>query len=129
MISISLVSSRVQLESAGDVELPGVGRRRWFGGGTFGERRQVPLGNSRLREALRESSGSHEVLQPGDQSLGAPGLAAGGYFERLAPGDAYLTVLLTPDSGALYVEISAPDGRDHKDDTIAVAHRVLDQLH
>lgn len=57
-----------------------------------------------------------------------PGLAAGGYFERLAPGDAYLTVLLSADVGELYVEIVDPSGTDHKDDAIAVAQRVLADL-
>lgn len=57
-----------------------------------------------------------------------PGVASGGYFERLAPGDAYLTVLLDPDHGELYVEVTGPDGKDHKADVIEVAKRVLSQL-
>jgi len=58
-----------------------------------------------------------------------PGLAAGGYLERPLPDDAYLTVLLTPDHGEVYVEIAGHDGKDHKDEAIAVAQRVLAALH
>jgi hypothetical protein len=64
---------------------------------------------------------------PGAEQV--PGLAAGGYLERLTPGEVYLTVLLDPDHGKLYVEmVAGDDGKDHKVDAIAVARRVLSQL-
>ena len=47
--------------------------------------------------------------------------------------DAYLTVYLSEDgygSGeVLYVEIAGHDGKDHRDDAIAVATAVLAKLH
>ena len=63
------------------------------------------------------------------------GLAGGGYLERLDPvsqGDAYLTVILGNDSNGtnrnLHVEVAGHDGKDHKDDAIAVARDVLAHL-
>ena len=57
-----------------------------------------------------------------------PGLAAGAYLEHLTAGNTYLTVLLTPDQGKLWVEIDNDDGKDHKDQAIAVANAVLAKL-
>jgi len=57
-----------------------------------------------------------------------PGLAEGGYLERPVADDAYLTVLLDTDQGALYVEVAGHDGQDHKDDAIAVANEILARL-
>jgi hypothetical protein len=64
-----------------------------------------------------------------------PGLAGGGYLERLDPvsrGDAYLTVILGKDSNGtnrnLHVEVAGHDGKDHKDDAIAVAREILGRL-
>ena len=57
------------------------------------------------------------------------GLAAGGYLEKPDPDDAYLTVLLSPDHGAIYVELAGHDGKDHRDDVITVARKVLATLH
>ena len=60
------------------------------------------------------------------------GLAEGGYLERLDPhsrGDTYLTVILGKDPrGVLHVEVAGHDGKDHKDDAIAVARDVLIHL-
>jgi len=54
------------------------------------------------------------------------------YLERLDPsskGDIYLTVILGKDPhGLLHVELAGHDGKDHKDDAIAVARDVLRQL-
>jgi hypothetical protein len=65
-----------------------------------------------------------------------PGLAEGGYLERLDPsshGDTYLTVILGKDSNGtnrnLHVEVAGHDGKDHKDDAIAVARDILAHLH
>lgn len=63
------------------------------------------------------------------------GLAEGGYLERLDPvsrGDTYLTVILGKDPNGtnrnLHVEVAGHDGRDHKDDAIAVAREILARL-
>jgi hypothetical protein len=64
------------------------------------------------------------------------GLAGGGYLERLDPsshGDAYLTVILGEDTNGtnrnLHVEVAGHDGKDHRDDAIAVARDILAHLH
>lgn len=64
------------------------------------------------------------------------GLAEGGYLERLDPvshGDAYLTVILGKDPNGtnrnLHVEVAGHDGKDHRDDAIAVARDILAHLH
>ena len=62
------------------------------------------------------------------------GLAEGGYLERLDPvdrGDTYLTVILGQSGGTnrnLHVEVAGHDGKDHKDDAIAVARDILAHL-
>jgi len=76
---------------------------------------------------------------PADPINGAefiPGLAQGGYVERLSPnspGDVYLTVILGQDSNQtnhnLHVEVAGWDGKDHKDDAIAIARDTLAHLH
>jgi hypothetical protein len=75
------------------------------------------------------------MIIPVDPINGAefvPGLAEGGYLERLDPyakGDIYLTVILGKDpKGLLHVEVAGHDGKDHKDDAIAVARDILDHL-
>ncbi|PYS69489.1 MAG: hypothetical protein DMF73_14565 [Acidobacteria bacterium] len=75
------------------------------------------------------------VITPTDPVNGAefvPGLAMGGYLERLDPkdrGDTYLTVILGKDPpGLLHVEVAGHDGKDHKDDAIAVARDILAHL-
>ena len=72
------------------------------------------------------------MITPTDPIQGAEfisGLAQGGYLERLDPvsrGDTYLTVILGKDpNGLLHVEVAGHDGKDHKDDAIAVAREVL----
>jgi hypothetical protein len=58
-----------------------------------------------------------------------PGLGAGAWSVHPGPDETYVTVLLSPDQGALYVDISDPSGNDRKDDAIAVAQAVLAKLH
>ena len=61
-----------------------------------------------------------------------PGLADGGYLEHLSPnsqGDVYLTVILGKDPKALlHVEVAGHDGKDHRDDAIAIARDILTRL-
>jgi hypothetical protein len=63
------------------------------------------------------------------------GLAKAAYLERLDPvarGDVYLTVILGKDENEtnrnLHVEVAGHDGKDHKDDAIAVARDILAHL-
>jgi hypothetical protein len=63
------------------------------------------------------------------------GLAGGGYLERLDPvsqGDAYLTVILGKDPNGtnrnLHVEVAGHDGKERREDAIAVAHEILARL-
>ncbi len=63
------------------------------------------------------------------------GLAKAAYLERLDPvsrGDAYLIVILGKDdtdiNRNLHVEVAGHDGKDHKDDAIAVAKDILAHL-
>ena len=60
------------------------------------------------------------------------GLGVAAYFENLSPIDAYLTVVLGADDNGtnhnLHVALNLSDGKNHKDDTIAVAKDVLAQL-
>ena len=65
-----------------------------------------------------------------------PGLASGGYLERLDPvsrGDVYLTVILGKDASGmnhnLHVEVAGHDEKDHKEDALAVAREILARLH
>jgi hypothetical protein len=58
-----------------------------------------------------------------------PGLAQGGYLQRPSPDGAYLAVLVSRDPKVVfYVEVAGHDGKDHKDDAIAVAREVLARL-
>ncbi|MGH2967275.1 MAG: hypothetical protein ACRDMH_18100 [Solirubrobacterales bacterium] len=66
---------------------------------------------------------SKRTLEP------SPGLAEGAYLQTQFVDDSYLQVILTKDRGALYVEVADHDGKDHKNDAIAVAQAVLAQLH
>src|SRR5947209_6197141 len=75
------------------------------------------------------------IITPTDPVNGAefvPGLALGGYLERLDPkdrGDTYLTVILGKDpNGLLHVEVAGHDGKDHKDDAIVIARDILAHL-
>jgi hypothetical protein len=78
---------------------------------------------------LEVTLGAYDTGGPVNGAELIPGLAAGGYFERLGgPDDAYLTVLLSQDQGELYVEVAGHDGKDHKDDAIAVAQYILARL-
>lgn len=78
---------------------------------------------------LQVTIGAYDTGGPVQGAEVIPGLAAGGYLERPAADDAYLTVLLDKAQGELYVEVAGHDGKDHKDDAIAVANGVLARLH
>ena len=54
-----------------------------------------------------------------------PGLGAGARVEQLGPGDTFLTVFLTPDTGTLNVEITDPSGTAHTNYAVEIAQRIL----
>ena len=56
------------------------------------------------------------------------GLGAAAYLQKQTPDNAYLKVILDPNGGAVYIEVAGHDGKDHGDDAIAVAQRVLAAL-
>jgi len=56
------------------------------------------------------------------------GLGATAYLQKQMVDDAYLKVVLDPAGGAIYVEVAGHDGKDHGDDAVAVAQRVLAAL-
>ena len=56
------------------------------------------------------------------------GLGTTAYLQKQMVDDAYLKVVLDPAGGALYVEVAGHDGKDHGDDAVAVARRVLAAL-
>jgi hypothetical protein len=71
------------------------------------------------------------VVPLGDTPAGAEaisGLGTGAYLEHLSPGNFYLSIGLSPDSGVLHVEIDIQDGKDHKDDVVDLAKAVLQKL-
>ena len=73
--------------------------------------------------------GGHGAVEPVPGAEFIQDLAEGGYLERLLPDDAYLTVVLGKDpDAALHIEVAGHDGKDHKDDAIAVAKAVLTKL-
>jgi hypothetical protein len=57
------------------------------------------------------------------------GLGVTAYLQDQQPDDSYVKVVLSPDHGALYVEIAGHDGKNHDDDAVAVAQRILALLH
>jgi hypothetical protein len=101
------------------------------------QREQFPLrcalGNGKSALGITIDTGPAEPVK-GAEFI--PGLAEGGYLERLDPashGDTYLTVILGNDQNGtnrnLHVEVAGHDGKDHKDDAIAVARDILARLH
>jgi hypothetical protein len=70
----------------------------------------------------------YDVIEPPDPSEPVAGVGAAAYVQKQFVDDAYLKVILEPDGGVVYVEVAGHDGKDHEDDAIAVAKRVLAAL-
>jgi hypothetical protein len=94
--------------------------------------RRRPFSNWKSALGIAIDTGLAELIK-GAEFI--PGLAEGGYLEGLHPashGDAYLTVVLGKGLNGtnrnLHVEVAGHDGKDHKDDTIAVARDILTRL-
>jgi len=57
------------------------------------------------------------------------GVAVAAYLERPQTDEAYLTVILSKDPAAVvYVDYAGYDGKDHKDDAVAVAKAIVATL-
>lgn len=69
-----------------------------------------------------------EIVDPLVPNEPVAGLGVAAYLQKPFPDDAYLKVILDPNGGAIYVEVAGHDGKDHGDDAIAVAERVLAEL-
>jgi hypothetical protein len=91
------------------------------------------FGNGKSAIGVAFDNGPADPINGADK---VPGLGEAAYLERLDPssrGDVYLTVMLGQDSNEnnqnMHVEVAGHDGKDHRDDAIAVAREVLAQLH
>jgi hypothetical protein len=71
---------------------------------------------------------AYDAVDPLIPNERVAGLGAVAYLQEQQPDNAYLKVVLDPAGGAIYVEVAGHDGKDHADDAIAIARRVLDAL-
>ena len=94
--------------------------------------RRCSVSNGTLVLEITIETGMIVSVDPVNGAEFVPGLAAGGYLERLDPydkGDTYLTVILGKNPrGLLHVEVAGHDGKDHKDEAISVARDILTAL-
>lgn len=68
---------------------------------------------------------AYDAVDPLVPNEPVAGLGVAAYLQTQFTDDAYLKIVLDPNGGAIYVEIAGHDGKDHGDDAIAVAQRVL----
>ena len=71
---------------------------------------------------------AYDAVDPLVPNETVAGLGTQAYLQKQTPDNAYLKVILDPNGGAVYVEVAGHDGKDHGDDAIAVAQRVLAAL-
>jgi hypothetical protein len=93
---------------------------------TFAQSCTISNGTIAMQIAIRPYDTGVLAEPPGSEVI--PGLGAAANLQKLTEGNFYLTVLLTPDQGAVYVEINNQDGKDHKDEVVALAQAVLAKL-
>jgi len=79
-------------------------------------------------QVLQITVGGYDSVGPVNGAEPVSGLGSAAYYEASFVDDAYLTIDLSPDEGAIYVEVAGHDGKDHKADAIAVAQYVLAHL-
>jgi hypothetical protein len=77
---------------------------------------------------LQVTIGAYDAVDPLIPNEPVAGLGVAAYLQKQQPDDAYLKVILDPAGGAVYVEVAGHDGKDHGDDAVAVAQRVLEAL-
>ena len=79
-------------------------------------------------QVLEITVGGYDAVDPLNPAETLSGLGTTAYYQAQQPDDAYIKVVLSPDQGALYVEVAGHDGKDHKADAIAVAQYALAHL-
>jgi hypothetical protein len=77
---------------------------------------------------LQVTVAAYDAVDPLIPNEPVAGLGTAAYLQKQQPDNAYIKVILDPAGGALYVEVAGHDGKDHGDDAIAVAQRVLERL-
>ena len=83
---------------------------------------------SNQTQVLEITVGGYDAVDPLNPAETLSGLGTTAYYQAQQPDDAYVKVVLSPDQGALYVEVAGHDGKDHKADAIAVAQYALAHL-
>jgi hypothetical protein len=79
-------------------------------------------------QVVQITVGGYDAVDPLSPADTISGLGTTAYYQAQLPDDAYLKVVLSPEQGALYVEVAGHDGKDHKADAIAVAQYALAHL-
>ncbi len=77
---------------------------------------------------LEVTIGAYDAVDPLVPNEAVAGLGSAAYLQKQQPDDAYIKIILDPAGGAVYVEVAGHDGKDHGDDAIAVAKRILAAL-
>jgi len=72
--------------------------------------------------------GAYDAVDPLVPNEPIAGLGTAAYLQKQTPDDAYLKIVLDSSGGAIYVEVAGHDGKDHGNDAIAVAKRILAAL-
>jgi hypothetical protein len=70
----------------------------------------------------------YDAVDPLDPAETVSGLGTTAYLQRADAQHGYIKVILSPDAGALYVEVVSDNERDPGEDAIAVAQAVLAML-
>lgn len=77
---------------------------------------------------LEVTIGAYDAVDPLVPNEPVAGLGSAAYLQKQTVDNAYLKIILDPNGGAIYVEVAGHDGKDHGDDAIAVARRILEAL-
>jgi hypothetical protein len=83
---------------------------------------------SNQTQVLQITVAGYDSVGPVSGAESVSGLGSAAYYEASFVDDAYLIIDLSPEQGAVYVEVAGHDGKDHKADAIAVAQYVLAHL-
>jgi hypothetical protein len=71
---------------------------------------------------------AYDAVDPLDPAETVSGLGTAAYLQRADAQHGYVKVVLSPDAGAVYVEVVSDNERDPGDDAIAVARAVIASL-
>jgi hypothetical protein len=78
--------------------------------------------------ALEVTFAGYDPPDPPVPNEPVTGLGLTAFMQKQTVDDAYLKVVLDAGGGAIYVEVAGHDGKDHGDDAIAIAKRLLAKL-